>query len=78
MAKERCMNQEHAIEELLRDFAVVNPELTEILVNLRKVVRSLSPELQEDIKYGGIVFFKQNQLLIGLFLRKKFVTMEFR
>ena len=70
------MNQKHAIEELLRDFAVVNAERTEIIVSLRNIVLSLSPDLQEDIKYGGIVFLKHNQLLGGLFLRKTFVTME--
>ncbi len=70
------MEQDHAIKELLQDFAVVNPELTEVLVTLRDIVLSSSSELQEGIKYGGIVFFKNEQLLGGLFLRKKFVTME--
>ena len=68
--------QHHAIEELLHDFAVVNPELTEILVALRTIVLSSSSELQEEIKYGGIVFLKSGQLLGGLFLRKTFVTLD--
>ncbi len=71
------MSQQHAIEELLRDFAIVNPELSEIISCLRNALLSVSPDLREEIKYGGIVFSKQKQLLAGLFLRKKFVTMEF-
>lgn len=71
------MNKQDAIETLLHDFAMVNPELTEILTHLRNMMLSCAPDLREDIKYGGIVFFKQNQLLSGLFLRKAFVTMEF-
>ncbi len=66
----------HAIEELLHDFAVVNPALTEILVALRKIVFASSSELQEEIKYGGIVFLKNGHLLGGLFLRKTFVTLD--
>lgn len=71
------MKQHQTIEELLQDFAVTNPELTEILVALRKIVLSASPDLEEAVKYGGIVFLKQGQLLGGLFLRKQFVTLEF-
>ena len=65
------------IEQLLGDFAASNPQLTAIIVHLRNTVFSLAPGLQEKIMYGGIVFIREKQLLAGLFLRQKFVTMEF-
>lgn len=71
------MSKQNTVEALLHDFAMVNPELTDIITHLRNVILSCAPDLREDVKYGGIVFFKQNQLLSGLFLRKAFVTMEF-
>jgi hypothetical protein len=71
------MKQHPEIEELLQDFAVVNAELTEIIVALRNIVLSSSSEVEEGMKYGGIVFLKHHTLLGGLFLRKTFVTLEF-
>jgi len=69
--------KENHIEELLHDFELINYELTEIMVYLRNKILSSSHILTEDIKYGGIVFLKNGHMLSGIFLRKKFVTMEF-
>ncbi|MBT3634776.1 MAG: DUF1801 domain-containing protein [Candidatus Marinimicrobia bacterium] len=69
--------QKNEIEELLHDFETVSPGLTEIIVFLRKIVLSFSPAIKEEIKYGGIVFIEHKQLICGIFLRTKFVTMEF-
>lgn len=65
------------IGALLHDFAAVNPGLAEIINALRELVLSLPTEVEEGIKYGGVVFFKEGELLGGIFLRTSFVTMEF-
>jgi hypothetical protein len=65
------------IEELLANFNLKNPHLTELLTELRKRVNKAAPELEETVKYGGLVFLRDGELLGGLFLYKAFVTMEF-
>jgi hypothetical protein len=66
-----------SVEELLSDFNIANPELADIILKLRNLVLSTSTELEEAVKYGGLVFLKNNLLIGGIFIRKAFVTMEF-
>ncbi len=65
------------IKELLSDFKMSDPELSQIITILRQYVKEHSPNIEEAVKYGGLVFLDQGELLGGLFLRKAFVTMEF-
>ncbi len=65
------------VEDLLNDFSNNNPELSRIISELRNKVTNTSSELEESVKYGGLVFLKDGELLGGIFLRKAFVTMEF-
>ncbi|WP_052437577.1 DUF1801 domain-containing protein [Vibrio jasicida] len=65
------------IENLLSDFKMTNLELFQVITELRKTVKESLPTIEEAVKYGGLVFLKEGELLGGIFLRKAFVTMEF-
>ncbi len=70
-------DKNNRVQELLSDFDVSSPELTKIILSLRKLVLESSSDVEESVKYGGLVFIKKGQLIGGVFLRKSFVTMEF-
>jgi hypothetical protein len=64
------------INRLLEDFDFVNSELAEIVRSLRKTVLKIAPKSEEKVMYGGIVFIS-DRMFCGIFLRKKYVTIEF-
>ena len=70
------MNTDIRINRLLEDFEFINSELTKIMRSLRKIVLEIAPEAEEKIMYGGIVFIS-DRMFCGIFLRKKYVTIEF-
>jgi hypothetical protein len=70
------MKTDTRINRLLEDFEFINPELTEIIRSLREIVLEIAPKSEEKVMYGGIVFIS-NRMFCGIFLRKKFVTIEF-
>jgi len=55
---------------------IVNPELAGIIRSLRKIVLAIAPKAEEKIMYGGIMFIS-DRMFCGIFLRKKYVTVEF-
>ena len=65
------------VEELMQGFEDASPGLTEIITALRELVKATAPDLEEAVKYGGVVYLRDGELLGGIFLRKAFVTMEF-
>jgi len=50
--------------------------LANIVRSLRKIVLEIAPKSEEKIMYGGIVFIS-DRMFCGIFLRKKYVTVEF-
>lgn len=64
------------INRLIEDFEFINPELTEIISSLRKIILEVAPKSEEKVMYGGIVFIS-DRMFCGIFLRKKYVTIEF-
>jgi hypothetical protein len=70
------MKENPRIIQLLEDFELANPELAKIVRSLRKIVLEVAPKSEEKIMYGGIVFIS-DRMFCGIFLRKKYVTIEF-
>jgi len=64
------------INQLLEDFELVCPELTKIIRSLRDIVLEIAPKSEEKVMYGGVVFIS-DRMFCGIFLRKKYVTVEF-
>ena len=65
------------IEEFLKDIQFQSPENFEILTLVRKIFNDANPNLEEDIKYGGLVFSSSSALIGGIFPYSKHVSIEF-
>ncbi len=65
------------IEYFISDIQSVNPEFAEIIELVRDIFTEESEELALGIKYGGLVFFKKDELIGGVFPYKKHLSIEF-
>lgn len=71
------MSNSNQVEELISDFEMSSPQLSQIIVTLRNEIIDNVEGVTEAVKYAGVVFSRDKKLLVGLFLRKQFVTIEF-
>lgn len=65
------------VKRFIRDILSIDKEKGEIIVSLREMILKISPDAQEEIKYGGVVFNVDGELVSGVFVRKKHVSLEF-
>ncbi len=65
------------IEDFICDMQTVNPEFAEIIELARDIFTEENEELFLDIKYGGLVFFHNGELIGGVFPYKKHLSIEF-
>lgn len=65
------------VNDYLNDFVETFPESYEIIQTVRAIITDLFPQAQESIKYGGVVYFDEDDLFTGIFARKKHVSLEF-
>lgn len=65
------------IEEFLNDIESISPEQGKIFKTVRKVVLAQFQTFSEQIKYGGLVFFKTKTLICGIFSYRNHVSLEF-
>ncbi len=71
------MNSDQRVKQFIDDTLSVDEEKGDILLSLRKMTLGICPAAQEEIKYGGLVFNVDNELLCGIFVRKRHVSLEF-
>ncbi|MBF0263795.1 MAG: DUF1801 domain-containing protein [Gammaproteobacteria bacterium] len=69
------MNPE--IENYINDIRTVSEEFYQIVLEARKLFLSSLPESSESIKYGGIVYSNDKDLIGGIFTYKKHISIEF-
>jgi len=55
----------------------ISTENYQIAVEVRDQYFSFDPNLAEDIKYGGLAFFREKKLLGGVFFYKEHISVEF-
>jgi hypothetical protein len=66
------------ITEFLNDIQLTAPEQLAIVEAIRNLFRQQeNQQLTEGIKYGGLVFFNDDQLISGIFPYKKHISVEF-
>ncbi len=65
------------IERFLEDIRLQSPESFEIVCTIRELFLASSPDLQERIKYGGLVFMLSDRLVGGIFLYSRHISVEF-
>lgn len=64
------------VEQLLHDLQLTHPQLHTVVQAARAMVRSIAPEAQERVMYGGILFSAPEQCC-GVFAYSAHVSMEF-
>jgi hypothetical protein len=69
--------QQDRITLFLTDIQSVAPEQVEIIHLVRHLFHESHRGLTEDIKYGGLVFFRSGSLIGGVFPYKKHLSIEF-
>ncbi len=65
------------ISEFINDVQSVAPEQAEIIDLIRRLFNETSDVLDEEIKYGGLVFLKSGSLIGGIFPYKNHISIEF-
>ena len=65
------------VNNFLIDIKATLPERYEIVEEIRASFISGNAEIDEDIKYGGIVFNISGELVGGIFLYKQHLSIEF-
>ncbi len=65
------------VEQFITDTKDIDAEKGEIVLALRALVHDLTKTVDESIKYGGIVFTEEGELLSGIFVYKKHISLEF-
>ena len=65
------------IKQFLTDIRDISAEQYEIIISLRELIRKVKPDAEEEIKYGGLVFNSNQQLITGIFIRKEHISLEF-
>lgn len=68
------MNQK--VKKLLDDWQAVNPDLHEIANSVRTRILQLADTVDEEVKYGGILFAAPEPFC-GIFVYKQHVSVEF-
>jgi hypothetical protein len=71
------ININNQIENFIQDILFVDGEKGNILISLRKTILKISPDAQEEIKYGGLVFNVDKKLICGIFIRENHISLEF-
>ena len=70
-------SNEKEIEKFIDDIKSISVDYHEILVQTRKLFKKASSSLEEDIKYGELVFLKDGELVGGIFVYKAHLSVEF-
>lgn len=65
------------IKNFIQEIFLIDEEKGKILISLRKAIIKISPDTQQKIMYGGLVFNVNEQLICGIFIRKKHISLEF-
>jgi len=65
------------MDSFMQDLLFTDRDKGEIVATLRQLVSAISPNVKEEIKYGGLVFAGDKRLFCGIFVRKNHVSVEF-
>ena len=70
-------SKDQRVTDFLKDIQSLSGEFYAIFLAARNIFLETCPELTETIKYGGIVFLKDNDLVGGIFVYKAHLSIEF-
>ncbi|CAM2069846.1 DUF1801 domain-containing protein [Sulfidibacter corallicola] len=70
-------NQKTDVDAFLRDTQLVSPENHALIIAIRDMFRKADASFGETIKYGGLVFMSGKDLVGGIFVYRKHLSIEF-
>ncbi len=65
------------VNEFLLDIQSTFPDKSGMVEEIRKIFFNENPEVDEEIKYGGIAFSVLGQLVGGIYVYAKHISIEF-
>ncbi len=65
------------VNEFLIDIQSTFPHKVKMVVEIRNIFFKENPNINEEIKYGGITFFVSGNLVGGIFIYKQHISIEF-
>lgn len=68
---------DNRIEHFLADIEAASAEQAMIIRSVQSLFMSENPALVQDIKYGGLVFLRENKLAGGIFAYRQHISVEF-
>ena len=71
------MSDNAKIDKFFGDIQFQSPEKFKIMKSIRKIFNDYNPKLDEEIKYGGLVFNLSNTLMGGIFVYSEHISIEF-
>ena len=71
------ISNNHRVNDFLSDIKSLSNNQSEIVLSIRDLFLDASEGLDEDIKYGGIVFSLSKGLLGGIYVYKEHISIEF-
>ncbi len=71
------MRDREKINEFLEDTRFQSQEKVATLKSIRQIFKDVNPGLDEEIKYGGLVFSQSNTLIGGIFVYSGHISIEF-
>jgi len=65
------------VSDFMQDIQSLSAEKYQMVVQIRDLYLKFDADLIEDIKYGGLVFNKEKDLIGGIFVYKEHISIEF-
>lgn len=65
-----------AIDDLLADIRLLDEDRHQVVQSLRRLITSVSPDITEDVKYGGLLY-SAGSPFCGVFAYARHVSLEF-
>jgi hypothetical protein len=65
------------VRTFLASLKATDPESYNLVAKMRNIILDSSSDVEEKMMYGGIVFFLNAEMLMGLFSYKNHTTIEF-
>ncbi len=65
------------IDDFMIDIQSISIEMYNMTIEVRRLYFEFASDLTEEIKYGGLVFFRNKDLIGGIFIYKEHVSIEF-
>lgn len=65
------------VDQFIADIGMLNADFHRMFTRLRQYFKRHGADLDEGIKYGGLVFSRNNRLVGGIYVYKKHLSVEF-